>query len=181
MVHNGRCASAKSSNCKCSCGGDRHGSGMGSGVSYFSSGVRGAALKIIPTATKVVSLIPAIAPIAPLITPIYVSYKMISFGKKIYEYCNKNDFWKAFKEISEEAVTQKILQKEESHFGERVSNISHQIRIASESSQILKEMSQKTRVDETIYGDMLEGSVYNGIMSGIKSITSFAIGSALNG
>ena len=160
-----------------------HGGGIGGGrKSNFSSRVGGIVLNTaISTVTRVAPLVPTIAPAVPLIIPIYASYKIISFGKRIYDSCDKNDFWKVFKEISEEALKQKVLQQEEALFNEKVSSISYQIRVAAETSQIIKNIATETKTDERVYGDMLEGSIQNGIMSGIKTITSFAIGGILNG
>ena len=54
--------------------------------------------------------------------------------------------------------------------------ISRGIRLAAESAGIIAQISQRTNINEGIYGSMLEGSFKNGMLSGIGNLTTYAIG-----
>lgn len=172
MTHNSRCASARSSNCRCSCGGSLHGTGG------FSRSSQGSSSMLSTTARSVVvgAGIGFTATVFPVVVPIYKAYTIAKIGKEIYDaYEKSKDREKTFDKLILESAKYGASEVSEKVSENQASQIARGIKIAAESVGLISQIARETKIDESVYGSMLEGSVKNGVLSGIGNLTNYTI------
>jgi hypothetical protein len=180
MTHNARCAYAKSSQCRCSCGGSLHGSGFSRSRRIArklrrkskSSTLLGSTAKSLVIGAS----IGATATVFPAIVPIYKAYSIAKIGKELYdtytESKNKNE---TFDKLMTEATKYSTSEASKKLSENDASQIAKGIRLTAESVGLISQISQESKIDENVYGSMLEGSVKNGMLSGIGNLTSYTV------
>lgn len=145
---------------------------------------KGIVSKIAPVVitSTVAATIPATAPAmltlgvaTPVLEKAYSIYKEAQTCEKIYEHLQKNENREAIVEFSRYASS-KIL---ENISEPKASEIAQNIRTATEQTGILKTMSEKTGIDTSIYGNMLEAVVKSELMDKVESLKDYVIDETL--
>lgn len=111
-----------------------------------------------------------VATIHPAIMPIYTAYKLAKVGKDIYDIYIKSE---NKNEVVPELVRYAMPKFTESLMEGNASQIAKDVRATAGS--VITDVSSLTKIDEDIYGSMLEGSIKDGLISGLGSFTSYAI------
>lgn len=185
MTHNSRCAYAKSppSQCRCSCEGSGHGSG---GRNVRSKEIR----RMVSSSPLTSCIIPnlaikgaagMIAPVFPAIIPIYGAYNLIKIGKSIYEaYAKSSKGETSFSNMIKEPAKYAASEISKKVSEEKAGEIAKDIRFTAEAAGVISQIKINTKIDEKIYGAMLEGSIKSGILEGIGSLASYTIGGLVN-
>ena len=82
---------------------------------------------------------------------------------------------KVFDKVMLESAKYGISDLSERISEKKASQLAKGVRLAAESAGLISQISRETNIDEDIYGPMLEGSVKNGMLSGIGNFTSYAV------
>lgn len=150
---------------------------------YTSGGRRSrissSSISIVSTTAKSIAIgagIGATATVFPAIVPIYKAYNIAKIGKGIYDIYNKSrNKDKVFDKIMSDSSKHTTTEASEKVSRNKASQIAKGIRLAAESAGVINQISKETKVDEDVYGSMLEGSVKDGMLLGIGNFTSYAI------
>jgi hypothetical protein len=173
MAHNLRCASAKSPQCRCSCGGSLHsGDSLDGRRRQESRSLSSSTIKSVAIGAG----IGAAATIFPATIPIYKAYKIAEIGKKLYDaYCKSKNKERVFDKLMSESAKYGTSEASERITENKASQVAKSVRLVAESAGLISQISKETKIDEDIYGSMLEGSVKNGMLSGIGNFTSYTV------
>lgn len=118
----------------------------------------------------------ATATVFPAIVPIYKAYNIARIGKGIYTaYDKAKNKDNVFDRVTKESANYSISEVSEKISENKASQIAKDIRLASESAGLISQISKETKVDPDVYGLMLEGSIKNGLLSGIGNFTSYMV------
>ncbi|MCK4429059.1 MAG: hypothetical protein KAU95_01690 [Candidatus Aenigmarchaeota archaeon] len=133
----------------------------------------------INTTAKTVAIgagVGVVATVVPAIVPIYKAYTIAKIGKGIYDaYEKSKNKEKVFDKIMSESVKQGTSNASEKISENKASQMAKGIRSVAESAGLISQISRETEIEEDTYGTMLEGSVKNGMLSGIGNIASYTV------
>lgn len=142
-----------------------------------SKGKNTSSLAITKTMKSVITrtLVAAATPVFPAALIFYKAYNIGRAGKAIWDaYEKPKNKEKSFSEfVSKSTIygaseTSKEIAKRES---DRIAK-----NIVTNSTEIINQISRETNVGREVYSSMLEGSVKEGILSGIGNLTTYVIG-----
>lgn len=144
-----------------------------------SSGGRSSSSGSISSTAKSVAIgagVGAAATVFPAIVPIYKAYTIAKIGKSIYDaYDKSKNKEKAFDKAISESAKYGASETSEKLSENKASQVAKGVRLAAESAGLITQISKETNIDGGVYGSMLEGSVKNGMLSGIGNFTSYAV------
>ena len=110
----------------------------------------------------------------------YTSYKIISVGIKLYDIYNQIQKQKDFsEEISSNLIKGGVSEGAKKISEPIASSIAQEIRKSAEETGIIKQISENTKIDKEVYSSMLEGTMKEQMLFGIKDLTSYTIGGLL--
>lgn len=147
------------------------------------NGSRSSSSGAVSTNAKSVAIgavVGATATVFPAIVPIYKAYTVAKIGKSIYDaYDKSKNKKKTFDKAMSETAKYGSSEASERLSETKASQVAKGVRLAAESAGVITRISKETNVDGDLYGLMLEGSVKNGMLSGIGNFTSYAIEGAM--
>ncbi len=175
-IHSSRCTGAEGDICHCWCHHAFHGSTAG----FKSKSARRKVIKSIATATAVAGTVGAIAATggtaAMFIPPLYKAYSAAKFGTAVFDILNN---WDKANSLSlnkgEETVkTQIISGAADTVTMQNATQTADNIVRMAQSSGALGRIALATNVDPDLLGSMLEGSISQGLQTGIGSLAALA-------
>lgn len=135
--------------------------------------------KVIKTTAKAVAVgltVGAVASVFQPIVPMYKAYSMIKVGKGIYDNYKKTQrSGTIFEDVFSESKKQYIGYVMANISELKAIKFSQEIRKMTVDSGLVKNIAEKTNVNEEIYASMIEGSSKNAVLSGIGNMTTYAV------